>query len=193
MSPLLARNFACGAAKGNRPGRGFNSGHAVYVYKGTGGSDPLKFTPIQTGDFMATATTGTTVSIHYTGTLSDGTTFDSSHGREPLSFEMGKGQIIPGLEQALDGMGVGETKTVTIPPEQAYGPHMPEGVQDVPREMIPEHIPLDLGTQLQVQTPEGQQTQVTVTNVTDETVTLDGNHPLAGKDLTFAVEVVNVA
>jgi peptidylprolyl isomerase len=142
---------------------------------------------------MATATTGTTVSIHYTGTLSDGTTFDSSEGRDPLSFEMGKGQIIPGLEQALDGMSVGESKTVTIPADQAYGPHVPEGVQDVPREMVPDHIPLDLGTQLQVQTPEGQQTQVVVTKVTDETVTLDGNHPLAGKDLTFAVEVVSVA
>ena len=141
---------------------------------------------------MATATTGTTVSIHYTGTLSDGTTFDTSEGRDPLSFEMGKGQIIPGLEQALDGMTEGESKTVTIPADQAYGAHVPEGVQDVPRSMIPDHIPLDLGTQLQVQTPEGQQTQVVVTQVTDETVTLDGNHPLAGKDLTFAFEVVSV-
>jgi peptidylprolyl isomerase len=142
---------------------------------------------------MATATTGTTVSIHYTGTLADGTTFDSSEGRDPLSFELGKGQIIPGLEKAVDGMSEGESKTVTIPAEQAYGAHIPEGVQDVPREMIPDHIPLDLGTQLQVQTQEGQQTQVVVTNVTEETVTLDGNHPLAGKDLTFAVEVVSVA
>jgi peptidylprolyl isomerase len=142
---------------------------------------------------MATATAGSTVSIHYTGTLDDGTTFDSSEGRDPLTFEMGKGQLIPGLEAALDGMTEGDSKTVTIPADQAYGPHHAEGVQQVPREMIPDHIPLDLGTQLQVQTPEGQQTQVTVTDVTDAHVTLDGNHPLAGKDLTFAVDVVKVA
>lgn len=142
---------------------------------------------------MATATAGATVSIHYTGTLQDGTTFDSSEGRDPLTFEMGKGQLIPGLEAALDGMATGDTKTVTIPCDQAYGPHHAEGVQQVPREMIPNHIPLDLGTQLQVQTPEGQQTQVVVKEVTDAHVTLDGNHPLAGEDLTFAVEVVNVA
>ena len=139
---------------------------------------------------MATATPGSTVSIHYTGTLADSSTFDSSEGRDPLSFEMGTGQIIPGLEAALDGMEVGGKKTVTIPADQAYGPHLEERVQDVPREMIPDNIPLELGLSLQVQTPEGQQTQVRVTAITDEIVRLDGNHPLAGKDLTFAVEVM---
>jgi len=141
---------------------------------------------------MTKVTAGTTVSIHYTGTLADGSPFDSSEGRDPLRFEMGKGQIIPGLEAALDGMEIGETKTVTIPADQAYGPHMPEGVQDVPRGMIPDHIPLEIGLTMQVQTPEGQQTQVRVTALSDETVTLDGNHPLAGQDLTFAVEIVAV-
>ncbi|MCU4653331.1 peptidylprolyl isomerase [Roseibacterium sp. SDUM158016] len=141
---------------------------------------------------MTQAKPGTTVSIHYTGTLDDGSTFDSSAGREPLTFKMGEGQIIPGLESALSGMSVGDQKTVTIPSEEAYGPHRPEAIQQVPREAVPDHIPLDLGTQLQVQTPDGRALPVVVTEVTDEQVTLDANHPLAGKDLTFAVELVAV-
>jgi peptidylprolyl isomerase len=142
---------------------------------------------------MTQAKPGTTVSIHYTGTLDDGTTFDSSEGRDPLTFQMGEGQIIPGLENALSGMSEGEKKTVTIPADEAYGPHRAEALQQVPREAVPDHIPLDPGTQLQVQTPEGQTMPVTVAEVTGETVTLDANHPLAGKDLTFAVELVSVA
>ncbi|MDA0924567.1 MAG: peptidylprolyl isomerase [Proteobacteria bacterium] len=142
---------------------------------------------------MTQATAGCTVSIHYTGTLDDGSTFDSSEGRDPLTFQMGEGQIIQGLEAALEGMAVGETKTVTIPAEQAYGPRHAEAVQDVPRDMIPDHIPLDLGTSLQLQTPNGSMMPVTVTAVTDEAVTLDANHPLAGQALTFAVEVVEIA
>jgi FKBP-type peptidyl-prolyl cis-trans isomerase 2 len=141
---------------------------------------------------MTQAKPGTTVSIHYTGTLDDGTTFDSSDGRDPLTFQMGEGQIIPGLESALSGMSVGEEKTVTIPSDQAYGPLNPQAVQQVPREAVPADIPLDLGTQLQVQTPDGRALPVVVTEVTDEHVMLDANHPLAGKDLTFAVEVVGV-
>lgn len=142
---------------------------------------------------MTQAMPGTTVSIHYTGTLADGTTFDSSQGREPLTFEMGAGQIIPGLEAALDGMAEGERKTVTIPAAQAYGLRREEAVSQVPRDVVPDHIPLDLGTQLQVQTPDGQAMPVTVAEVTEAHVTLDANHPLAGKDLTFAVELVKVA
>lgn len=141
---------------------------------------------------MTQAKPGTTVSIHYTGTLADGTTFDSSQGREPLSFQMGEGQIISGLENALSGMSAGETTTVTIPAENAYGTHNPQAVQQVPREAVPDHIPLDPGTQLQVQTPDGKTVPVVVADVTEEQVTLDGNHPLAGRDLTFAVEVVGV-
>ena len=142
---------------------------------------------------MTQATAGCTVSIHYTGTLDDGSQFDSSEGRDPLTFQMGEGQIIQGLEAALEGMSVGEKKTVTIPAEQAYGPRHAEAVQEVPRDMVPDHIPLDLGTSLQLQTPNGSMMPVTVTAVTDEAVTLDANHPLAGQDLTFAVEVVSVA
>jgi FKBP-type peptidyl-prolyl cis-trans isomerase 2 len=141
---------------------------------------------------MTQAKPGTTVSIHYTGTLDDGTTFDSSDGRDPLTFQMGEGQIIPGLESALSGMSVGEEKTVTIPSDQAYGALNPQAVQQVPREAVPADIPLDLGTQLQVQTPDGRALPVVVTEVTNEHVMLDANHPLAGKDLTFAVEVVGV-
>ncbi len=142
---------------------------------------------------MTEATPGKTVSIHYTGTLADGSTFDSSEGRDPLTFEMGSGQIIPGLENALTGMAVGDTKTVTIPAAEAYGDHNPQAVQQVPRDAVPDNIPLDLGTQLQVQTQDGRALPVVVTEVTDEHVLLDANHPLAGKDLTFAVEVVSVS
>ena len=142
---------------------------------------------------MTQAKPGTTVSIHYTGTLDDGTTFDSSEGRDPLTFKLGEGEIIPGLENALSGMSVGEKKTVKIPSDEAYGPHRPEAIQQVPRESVPEHIPLDLGTQLQVQTPDGRALPVVVTEVTEQQVTLDANHPLAGKDLTFDVELVEVA
>ena len=142
---------------------------------------------------MAQAKAGDTLSIHYTGTLADGAPFDSSEGRDPLTFELGSGQIIAGLDAALDGMSVGEKKTVTIPADEAYGPHHAEAIQNVPREAIPADIPLDLGTELQVQTPDGQTMGVTVTAVTDEEVTLDANHPLAGKDLTFAVELVSIA
>jgi FKBP-type peptidyl-prolyl cis-trans isomerase 2 len=135
---------------------------------------------------------GDTVRIHYTGTLSDGTTFDSSQGREPLQFTVGSGQIIPGLDHAIPGMNVGETKTVTVPAAEAYGDRNPDGVQSVPREQVPDHIPLDPGTQLQVQTGDGQTLPVTVTEVTAEVVVLDANHPLAGKDLTFEVELVEI-
>ncbi len=135
---------------------------------------------------------GDTVRIHYTGTLADGATFDSSEGRDPLEFTVGSGQIIPGLDQAMPGMAVGDKKTVEVPADQAYGQPDPNAQQAVPRADIPEDIPLDLGTQLQVQTPQGQVMPVTVVEVTDEQVTLDANHPLAGKDLTFAIELVDI-
>ena len=142
---------------------------------------------------MTQVKTGDTVRIHYTGTLSDGTTFDSSAGRDPLEFTVGAGQIIPGLDKAMPGMTPGDKKTVEIASEEAYGEVHPEAVQQVPRTEIPDHIPLDLGTQLQVQTPTGQTVQVVVAEVTETEVTLDANHPLAGKDLTFAIELVEIA
>lgn len=136
---------------------------------------------------------GDTVRIHYIGTLSDGATFDSSEGRDPLEFVVGSGQIIPGLDIALPGMAVGDKKTVQVPADQAYGQPDPNARQAVPRAEIPDDIPLDLGTQLQVQTPQGQVMPVTVVEVTETEVTLDANHPLAGRDLTFAIELVAIA
>lgn len=141
---------------------------------------------------MTQVKSGDTVRVHYKGTLTDGQTFDSSEGRDPLEFTVGSGQIIPGLESAVEGMTVGDKKTVEVPVDQAYGQPDPNAQQAVPRGDIPEDIPLDLGTQLQVQTPQGQVMPVTVVEVTDEQVVLDANHPLAGKDLTFAIEVVEI-
>ena len=142
---------------------------------------------------MTQAKAGDTVAIHYTGTLTDGSQFDSSEGRDPLRFTLGSGQIIAGLDAAITGMSQGEKKSVTIAAAEAYGDHRPEAVQAVPRAQIPAEIPLEVGGGLQVQTPDGQTIPVTVTSVTDEEVTLDANHPLAGKDLTFAVELVEIA
>ena len=142
---------------------------------------------------MTEAKAGDTVRIHYTGTLNDGSTFDSSEGRQPLEFTVGSGEIIAGLDAALPGMAVGETKTVDVAAEDAYGMPDPAARQAVPRADIPAEIPLDLGTRLQVQTPQGQVMPVTVVEVTESEVVLDANHPLAGRDLTFAIELVAIA
>ena len=141
---------------------------------------------------MAQAKAGDTVSMHYTGKLQDGTQFDSSEGRDPLEFQLGGGMIIPGLDAAIAGLAVGDRKSVTIAPEQAYGPRNPEQIQAVPRDQFPDHIPTEPGTQLQMQTPDGQTVPVMVADANDTEVTLDANHPLAGKDLTFAIEMVEI-
>ena len=141
---------------------------------------------------MSEVKSGDTVSIHYKGSLEDGTVFDSSEGRDPLQFEVGSGQIIPGLDEALPGMSEGESKTVTVEPENAYGEVNPNAVQSVPRDTVPDEIPLEVGTPLQVQTQDGRTVPVTVSGLTDDTVTLDANHPLAGKTLTFEIEVVKI-
>ena len=141
---------------------------------------------------MSQAKSGDTVRINYTGTLTTGETFDSSEGRDPLEFVVGSGQIIPGLDAAIPGMAVGDTKKVEVPCAQAYGETNPDARQSVPRDQIPDNIPLDLGTQLQMQTPQGQVMQVVVAEVTDAEVTLDANHPLAGKDLVFDIEMVGI-
>ncbi|KPA20156.1 FKBP-type peptidyl-prolyl cis-trans isomerase SlyD [Shimia sp. SK013] len=141
---------------------------------------------------MTAAKSGDTVRIHYTGTLSDGSVFDSSEERDPLEFTLGSGQVIPGFDNAVDGMSVGDKKVSEIPAEQAYGPRSDDAMQDVPREQIPAEIPLEVGLQLQMQAPTGQVVPVTVVEITDETVKLDANHMLAGKDLTFAIELVSI-
>ncbi|WP_370282443.1 peptidylprolyl isomerase [Pseudooceanicola sp.] len=142
---------------------------------------------------MSEAKQGDTVRIHYTGTLNDGTTFDSSEGRDPLEFTVGTGQIIPGLEKAIPGMNVGEKKTVEVPCAEAYGEREPGAMQTVPRDQIPEEIEVKPGLQLQVQTPQGQVMPVTVAEVNESEVTLDANHPRAGRDLTFDIELVEIA
>ncbi|AJE46030.1 FKBP-type peptidyl-prolyl cis-trans isomerase [Celeribacter indicus] len=141
---------------------------------------------------MTEVKSGDKVRIHYIGTLQDGTVFDSSEGREPLEFTVGAGQIIPGLDKHLPGMSLGEKKTVVAVADEAYGQRQPDAQQAVPREQIPPEIPLEVGLQLQMQSPQGQVIPVTVVNVTDEAVTLDANHRLAGEDLTFAIEVVEI-
>ncbi len=141
---------------------------------------------------MTHAKTGDTVRIHYTGKLTDGTQFDSSTGRDPLEFQLGAGQVIKGLEKEIDGMEVGTKSTVTIPAPEAYGPHDPAQVQRVERTVIPADIDLQVGMQLGANTQNGNQITLTVTEIGDAEVTLDANHPLAGKDLVFDVELVEV-
>ena len=141
---------------------------------------------------MSTAKAGDSVRIHYTGTLNDGTTFDSSREREPLEFTIGSGQIISGLDAVMPGMTVGETKTVTIPCDEAYGQPDPDRIQEFPRADFPDHLTLEPGVVLQAQEASGNVVHFAVRKVTDEKVTLDANHPLAGQDLTFEVELVSI-
>ncbi len=141
---------------------------------------------------MSEVKSGDKVAIHYTGSLTDGTVFDSSEGREPLEFTVGSGQIIPGLDAALPGMKVGERKKVTIAPEDAYGPHHPEGVLEVPRSQLPDDLPLEVGTMLEMRSPDGRAAPVTITAVGEDSVTLDANHMLAGKELVFDFELVSI-
>ncbi|MFY0623265.1 MAG: peptidylprolyl isomerase [Pelagimonas sp.] len=142
---------------------------------------------------MTQAKSGDTVRIHYTGTLNDGSTFDSSAGRDPLEFTLGSGQVIPGFDTGVTGMSVGEKKTINIPAENAYGEVDPDARQAVPRDQIPADIPLEIGTMLQMQAPTGQVVQVAVVEVSETEVMLDANHPLAGKDLNFELELVEIA
>ena len=142
---------------------------------------------------MSQAKSGNTVKIHYTGTLDDGTEFDSSAGREPLEFAIGSGQVIPGFDSAVDGMTVGDSKTVTIPAGEAYGERHDQLVQEVPKTALPDDMKPEIGMQLQSQGPDGQVMNLQVTAVEVESITADGNHPLAGQALTFAIELVEIA
>lgn len=141
---------------------------------------------------MAAAKVGDTVSIHYTGKLDDGSVFDSSLEREPLQFSIGGQQVIPGFEQAVIGMNPGDSKTETIVYDQAYGPRHEDMVVTVLREQIPSDFDLEVGQQLQIKNPEGQVIPVMVSEIIEDQVTLDGNHPLAGEDLTFEIELVSI-
>ena len=137
--------------------------------------------------------TGDTVNVHYRGTLDDGSEFDSSRSRgEPLSFQVGGGQVIAGFDAALEGMAVGETKNVTLAPDQAYGPRINEAVQVVPKTAFPPGFPFEVGQQVQGQGNDGKPLAATVTAEDMHTVTLDMNHPLAGQNLNFEIELVSV-
>lgn len=143
---------------------------------------------------MAQATSGDTVRVHYTGTLDNGQTFDTSEGREPLEFTVGGGQVIPGFDQAVTGMEPGDTKTVEIPADEAYGPQREEMMLQVSHDQFPEGMNPQVGQQLQLSQPNGQNVVVRVVEIEEDSVTLDANHPLAGKDLTFEItlaEIVN--
>ncbi len=139
------------------------------------------------------ADNGNTVKVHYTGRLEDGTVFDSSEGREPLEVTLGSGSVIPGFEKGLLGMKVDEKKTITIPAEEAYGLHREELTMQVPKTDFPDEITPEVGLQLDMEREDGQNIPVTIVNIENESVTLDANHPLAGKALIFDLTLVEVA
>jgi peptidylprolyl isomerase len=141
---------------------------------------------------MAQAKNGDTVKVHYSGKLDDGTLFDTSAEREPLEFTIGEGKLIPDFEQAVVGMEPGESKSIQITSDNAYGPHHEEMVMVVDRKDIPEGLDPQVNQKLQVQQQNGQPFVVTVTEVSEANVTLDGNHPLAGKDLFFDIQLMEV-
>ena len=145
------------------------------------------------GESMAQAQQGNRVKVHYTGKLDDGSVFDSSVGAEPLEFTIGQGQMIPGFEQGVVGMEPGESRTIIIAADQAYGIHRPDGVFEIDRAEIPMTIPLEVGMQLQATGPGGRPAYMTVVELSEDRVKLDANHPLAGKDLTFDIELVDLA
>ncbi|MDZ7642264.1 MAG: FKBP-type peptidyl-prolyl cis-trans isomerase [Desulfurivibrio sp.] len=142
---------------------------------------------------MSQAKAGDKVSIHYTGRLTDGTVFDSSEGREPLVFTIGEGEVIPGFDDAVEGMAVGDSKNVDIPMDRAYGPRMDQLILDIPRSQVPEDINPEVDQRLQMSGPNGEMVVVRVVEVADETIKLDANPPLAGEDLNFDIELVTIA
>jgi FKBP-type peptidyl-prolyl cis-trans isomerase 2 len=142
---------------------------------------------------MAQVKSGDKINVHYTGRLTDGTLFDSSEGREPLEFQVGSGMVIKGFDEGVTGMSIGEKKTVHIPVAEAYGDMDPNYLAVFNKAEIPSDIPYEVGMQLNMhQDGTGQVMPVTVVEVTDTTITLDANHPLAGKDLIFDLELVSI-
>ncbi len=141
---------------------------------------------------MSQAKSGDTVRVHYTGKLDDGTVFDSSAGSEPIEFVIGDHQVIPGFEDGVAGMAVGEAKTITIPFEQAYGAYDEGLLLEVPRAQFPDNITPEVGEALQLRQPDGDVVTVVISDVSDEAVTLDANHPLAGENLTFDLQLAEI-
>ena len=141
---------------------------------------------------MAQVKSGDKVKVHYHGKLTTGETFDSSAGREPLEFEVGSGMVIKGFDDGVTGMTVGNKKTINIPFDEAYGPRNPEMVIDMPKERFPEDMEVEVGMPLVMSDGQGQQFQVTIVEIKETSVILDANHPLAGKDLVFDLELVEI-
>lgn len=142
---------------------------------------------------MSKAKDGDKVKVHYTGKFEDGAVFDSSVDRDPLEFTLGQGQVIPGFENGIKGMEIGEKKSITVSPEEGYGQRHDQNIIEVKKSVFPPDIVPEVGRQLQVQSPDGNRMNVVISDVKDETVTLDANHPLAGKTLVFDVELVEIA
>jgi FKBP-type peptidyl-prolyl cis-trans isomerase 2 len=141
---------------------------------------------------MQQVKSGDTVKVHYHGKLTDGTTFDSSEGREPLQFEVGSGQVIPGFDTGVTGMQVGEKRTINIPVDDAYGPKQDDLVMEFPKDRFPEDMVPEVGMQLNMSNGAGQNFPVIIREINEDTVLLDANHPLAGEDLTFDLELVEI-
>ena len=141
---------------------------------------------------MSGAENGKTVKVHYTGKLDNGEIFDTSAEREPLEFTLGEGSLIPGFENAIIGMTPGESKTVKIPSEEAYGPHIGDMVRKVEKTQLPSDFKPEVGQRLQIPQKDGMVLFVKVTEITESDVTLDGNHPLAGEDLTFDLDLIEI-
>lgn len=141
---------------------------------------------------MAEAKSGDTVKVHYTGKLEDGTIFDSSIEKEPLEFKIGTGNMIPGFEKAVLGMELGDSITTNIPYQEAYGEKRKEMVVEVPKTQVPKDITPEVGLQLSITQQDGSAIPVIISEVTEEKITLDANHPLAGKNLIFDIELVEI-
>jgi peptidylprolyl isomerase len=142
---------------------------------------------------METAKSGDKVKVHYHGKLTSGETFDTSAGREPLQFEVGSGSVIKGFDEGVTGMSIGEKKTINIPFGEAYGPHNTDMVIEMPKDRFPKDMELEVGMPLMMSDQEGQQFQVAVMEIRDKVIVLDANHPLAGKDLVFDLELVEIS
>ena len=141
---------------------------------------------------MQQVKSGDKVKVHYHGKLTSGETFDSSTDREPLEFEVGSGMVIQGFNNGVTGMHIGEKKTINIPFHEAYGPINPEMLIEMPKQRFPEDMKIEVGTPLMMSDQQGQQFQVTIVEFNDEVVMLDANHPLAGQDLIFDLELVEI-
>lgn len=141
---------------------------------------------------LIVAKNGNIIKVHYTGTLKDGTVFDTSIGRQPLEFTLGAGQLIPGFEKAVRGMGVGQSKIVTMPPEEAYGPFREDLVFIIDKDELPNNSDPEVGQQVQIKLAGDVSTSAVITDISETTITVDANHHLAGKDLTFEIQIVEI-